>query len=183
MNIQMINLAEKLGIDHAKLPREELAEIVCEKALKCIEAFEGTRTIDGLQMEPNINYVGINIEQMLDDVEHGMNSGLLSADQLNLFCDQSDKASQVIAQLYGSLESIAPHRTIGLQNGSLSIWRNGLGKVIDSMLDNRHLFENGLNKTTRQIRAYLKRREANAAAVAKDAADKSGIHVQIGMVV
>lgn len=37
MNQAMAKLAEKLGIDHAKLPREELAEIVCENALKHIE--------------------------------------------------------------------------------------------------------------------------------------------------
>jgi len=33
MNQAMAQLAEKLSIDHAKLPREELAEVVCEKAL------------------------------------------------------------------------------------------------------------------------------------------------------
>ena len=36
MNQAMGKLAEKLGIDHAKLPREELAEIVCEKALEAL---------------------------------------------------------------------------------------------------------------------------------------------------
>ena len=34
MNQAMGKLAEKLGIDHAILPREELAEVVCEKALE-----------------------------------------------------------------------------------------------------------------------------------------------------
>lgn len=37
MNQAMAQLAEKLGIDHAKLPREELAEIVCEKALEALD--------------------------------------------------------------------------------------------------------------------------------------------------
>lgn len=36
MNQAMMKLAEKLGIDHDKMPREELADVVCEKALKCI---------------------------------------------------------------------------------------------------------------------------------------------------
>lgn len=36
MNQAMAQLAEKLGIDHAKLPREELAEVVCEKALEAL---------------------------------------------------------------------------------------------------------------------------------------------------
>lgn len=38
MNQAMAQLAEKLGIDHAKLPREEMAEVVCEKALEALEA-------------------------------------------------------------------------------------------------------------------------------------------------
>lgn len=37
MNQAMGKLAEKLGIYHAKLPREELAEIVCEKALEALD--------------------------------------------------------------------------------------------------------------------------------------------------
>ena len=40
MNAAMGKLAEKLGIDHARLPREELAEVVCEKALKRIAQLE-----------------------------------------------------------------------------------------------------------------------------------------------
>ena len=37
MNTAMAKLAEKLGIDHAKLPREDMAEIVCEKALETLD--------------------------------------------------------------------------------------------------------------------------------------------------
>jgi len=36
MNQAMAQLAEKLGIDHAKLPREKMAEVVCEKALEAL---------------------------------------------------------------------------------------------------------------------------------------------------
>lgn len=181
MNQAMAQLAEKLGIDHAKLPREEMAEAVCEKALKCIETFEGFRTIDALQMEPNVDYVGINLAQLQTDVDAALDSGLLKTDQLIAFCDQATKASQVIMQLYQTLEPCAPHRTIGLTSGAPSIITGGLGRVIDNMLDNRHLFNMGLNKVNRTIRAHLKRREAIKAAEANDVADKSGMHEQIGM--
>jgi len=36
MNTAMAQLAEKLGIDHANMPREELAKEVCEKALEAL---------------------------------------------------------------------------------------------------------------------------------------------------
>ena len=183
MNQAMGKLAEKLGIYHAKLPREELAEIVCEKALKCIETFEGTRAIDALQIEPNVDYVGINLAQLEKDVDAALDSGLIEPDQLIAFCEQSNVVYLGLLSLYNTIEPLAPHRTVSLTTGVPSIITGGLGKVIDSMLDNRHLFSMALNKTTRHILAHLKRREAIAAAEAQDAAEKSGMHEQIGMVV
>lgn len=181
MNQAMAQLAEKLGIDHAKLPREQMAEVVCEKALKCIETFEGTRAIDALQIEPNVDYVGINLAQLEKDVDAALDSGLIEPDQLIAFCEQSNVVYLGLLSLYNTLELLAPHKTIGMTQGAPSIWKGGLGKVIDSMLDNRHLFSMALNKATRTIRAHLKRREAMAVAEAQDAAEKSGMHEQIGM--
>ena len=43
MNNAMAKLAEALNIDHAKMPREQMAEAVCEKALKHIEQLEALR--------------------------------------------------------------------------------------------------------------------------------------------
>lgn len=45
MNNAMAKLAEKLGIDHAKMTREKMAELVCEKALKKMAQLEKLRSI------------------------------------------------------------------------------------------------------------------------------------------
>jgi hypothetical protein len=45
MNNVMAQLAEVLNIDHAKMPREQMAEAVCEKALKKMAQLEKLRLI------------------------------------------------------------------------------------------------------------------------------------------
>lgn len=174
-------LAEKLSISAEGHSQRSLGEACAIRVLHNIARAEG-EPIAAMHWNHGMTYLGIGYGEIETEVERVIESGMATADDLLSVCDRMDEMLKCSEKLYAEIERFMPSATIYTEHDKvLSSWRGGFGTACINLYETHLEFRGGCKATTARIRAVIKRRDAIAAAAAKDAHEKSGMHDQLGM--